>query len=173
MRVVTDIEKDVGIDKYHLDEEAKKLPSLVSKYHSLVFEKTEELNELEFELEKEEAVARKDARALFNAKGIKATVDMIADEVCALPAIQQLRKKVAHAKTEVAYIKGVLVALDAKKASLNNLASLYVRDYWSAKAESDGRYNEADVKHASSKDYDDMSTAQESSLAQAMRKRRS
>lgn len=170
---MTDLEKDVSIDKYHLDDEAKALPSIVGKYHEMIFDATEDLSDLEFQLEKEEAVARKDARAAFNAKGIKYTLDMVSDEVSALPAVQQLRKKVAHAKAELGFLKGVLTALDAKKSSLNNLTTLYMRDYWASKAETDGRYAEADVKHAYGKEYEDMGTAQDNSLAQAMRRRRS
>lgn len=164
-------EKDLAIDKFHLDNEAKALPSLIGKYHQMMAQCTEELNDLEFELEKEEAVQRKDARALFSAKGVKATVDMISDEVAVSPAIQQLRRKVAKYKTEVAYLKGVISALDAKKASLNNLVSLYIKSYYTEK--DDGQYREADVKHRLSDDYEDMAEVQGKGLAQAMRKRRS
>jgi len=167
---MTELEKDISIDKFHLDDEAKALPSLIGKYHAMMANKVDTLNDLEFTLEREEAVTRKSAREMFLANGVKATVDMIADEVSTSPAIIQLRKKVAKSRTEVAYLKGVISALDAKKASLNNLVGLYIKSYYTEK--DDGSYREADVKHRLSDEYEDMADKQSSSLAQAVRKRR-
>lgn len=141
------LERDVTIDKFHLDDEAQNLPSIIGKYHEKVYKRTQELSQLELDLEREEAVARKNVRDEFLLKGTKFTVDMVNDGVALTEAVHQLRLEVADARAEVAYLKGVLSALDAKKLSLNNLVSLYCKAYYDNEKAKNGDYREADILH--------------------------
>lgn len=166
-----DISKDVTINKFALDDEAKALPSLIAKYHTYVNDESKELVDLQYELEKEEAVARKNIRAHFTACGTKATLEMVNDELALNDAVSSLRKTVEKKKVNISYLRGVLSALEAKRSSLNNLVSLYVKDFYSNKAVDNGNYAEADAKHKFSKDFELMSDRQESSLVNAMRRR--
>jgi len=141
------LERDVSIDKYHLDDEAQNLPSIMGKYHEKVYKRSQELSQLELALEKEEAVARKNVREEFQLKGVKFTVDMVNDGVALTEAVHQLRMDVADARAEIMYLKGILSALDAKKSSLNNLVSLYCKAYYDNEKAKNGDYREADILH--------------------------
>lgn len=165
------IQRDVSIDKFHLDEEARLLPSLMGKYHERIYERTQELNRLEFDLEKEEASARKHVREMFTAEGRKYTVDMVNDEVSSLEAIRQLRRDLSDARAEVNYLKGVLASLEAKRSSLNNLVSLYCKAYFDEEKQRSGEYREADVKHSLSREYEHMADEQTSNLRNAKDRR--
>jgi len=166
------LRQDAEIDRFHLEIEASTLPSTIAKYQDAINEETEIVTDCEYALEKAEAVARKDAREYFNSKGIKANIDMVNDEVTLQPNIQVLRKRLAEHKKERDYLKSAVLVLDAKRASLNNLVSLYCKEYYSTAKVENGEYKEADIKRKMSVDTDEMTERQEKDLSVKMRNRR-
>ena len=168
--------RDVKIDKFNLDEEAKRLPTDAQRYYEILYRHlTPKLNDEKFQLEKEEAVARKDIRLnIANQEGRKPTKDDIESELNAMPSIIDLRRRVRSLETQITYYKGVLAALDMKKSSLNNLVSLYIKEYYSTDKADDGRFRRADVAFANTdgNDYDDYRTSQNKKLNQAIKRKR-
>lgn len=160
---------DTALDKFNLDEEAKLLPSMVGRYHEEVFDTTEELNEVAFELEKAEAVARKKIRERYTALNVKFTIDSVNDELALDKTVCDLRKEVAKLKNRINYYKGILAALEVKKSSINNLVTLYTRDYYLSYENGNGKEAEADHKHRFSGEFGDLADKNRKSLADAMK----
>lgn len=166
------INKDAVLDQYNLDKEARLLPSVIAKYQSAIKEQSELVDNLSFRLEKEEAIARQDARKALAKDGNKPTQSMVDDTVTTLESILQLRKEKASTERELAYLKACIAILDTKRRCLDNLVQLYSQEYWnSAKVDSGvsgGKYREADV-HRQRSNYD--SDAETEDLNSAIKRR--
>lgn len=169
-----DINKDASIDRYNLEKEATRLPSVIAKYQDAILEQTRVVDNLRIKKEKEEAVARQDARRALTTEG-KPTQAMVDDAVSCLPAIIRLRKEVAEEERELAYLKSCIAILEVKRRSLDNLVTLFVRDYYNTQQAdqgiADGSYREADVKRRTSTNYDSMSDVETDKLNAALRRK--
>lgn len=160
-----DPERDAMLDKRNLDEEARRLPSLMQMYQSEINECVSQLNDLRFELEKLEAKAKVDVRKAIIDRGEKPSIDSVNAEVSCMDSIMALRKKRDDLERSMAYMKGMLSVLDCKRSCLGNLVSLYLKEYYSDKDVESGIYKEADARRCG-KDSD----AQQKMLGKAIRR---
>lgn len=153
MDIDLDPRTDCEIDKYHLDEEARRLPSKMQMYYEGIQRLQHELDTLRFALERETAVAKKDVRQAMVARGERPVQDAVDTELACMDSIASLRRSVAAKETEIGYYKAVVSCLDAKRSGLNNLVSLYIKEYYGSQAE-DGRYRRADGARAAAETMD-------------------
>ena len=169
------ITKDAAIDRYNLEKEATLLPSVMAKYQEAILDQTRRVDNLKLRKEKEEAVARQEARKALLASEGKPTQAMVDDAVSCLPTVLQLRKEVAEEERELAYLKSCIAILEVKRRSLDNLVALYSKDYYNSQQVeqgiSRGDYKEADVRRKTSVNYDSMADMETEKLNDAIRRK--
>lgn len=120
------------IDKHRLDKEWLEQPILYHEYAQKTAEARRALDELELELEVEEASINEDIQKDPEGYGIKKiTNDAIKACIAASPEIKLLKKKIIKAKFVVNTYAAAERAIDMRKRALENLVELHGRDYFS------------------------------------------
>lgn len=140
---------DCIIDPDKLEKEAGSLPTLMQNYHEAINDLNSKRDDLKLDLERAEAKAKVDVRNKMISDEQKPSVESVNAEVAMMPSIYNARKELAEYERAITYLKGVLSSLDAKRSSLNNLVTLYSKDYFTLK-DKEGAYAEADRNHFAS-----------------------
>ena len=123
-----DIEKDLKIDKFNLDEEWGRQAMLVEQYTESLATSLKALDELKLILdrvisEKKQEI-RKAGIVFIEGKGIKPTENGLNEMMELEPTVQEYKKKVVDKEYEVNCLKGVVEALRNKKSALEYICQL-------------------------------------------------
>lgn len=129
---MNDYELDLLIDQDALDQELRKQPRIYQKYAEALASANALVVELKEKLELVKAKTDTFVRRAFDAEGKKSTEALVAAEVCKDDEVQTLQGEVRDAAYRAEVLKGVVIALDHKKKSLEGLVTLYVGQYFSA-----------------------------------------
>lgn len=141
--MLKNIVKMVEIDKYNLAEENQMLPLFKENVARELKDQELLYNELSLTYKTECAIARENVVALLESKKIKATIDAIGSELDRNNSLIDLKRRLLNYEAEINYLKGISSALDTKRYCLNNLVSLYIKDYY-GNENVDGKFNLAD-----------------------------
>lgn len=128
-----DIAKDKHIDKYALDEECAKQPSLYGQY-------AEALAEAEYKLDiakNKLAVAEAEAGHLMRLKGetpqgVKVTEKSVAEAILFDENVKKYNNRVIKAQYEVKLLKAATGAMEQKKSMLGSLVKMYLVGYYNS-----------------------------------------
>ena len=118
-------EKEIKVDKHHLDEEWEIQPSLVYKYSKQLVSAEKALNDLE--LDKDVLFAELDEKAREQEVSTEAKIKQW---IIRQKEYQEVVKKRNNAKYEVGVLQGVVKAFEHKKKALERMVDLYLSNYW-------------------------------------------
>jgi hypothetical protein len=133
MREKTQLEIDLSIDIFNLDEELQKMPQIFEYYSS----KYAEAKKIEGEIDQERTICYskldKDIRSLPSRYGIKgrATEGTISSIIYTDDEYAELHKKFVEAKYNTTVLKGIVDSLKIKSDSLRNEVLLHGQQYFS------------------------------------------
>jgi len=130
--------EDIEIDEHRLDAEWLKQPSLILQYSEDQALAKKRLERARQRVDRVKAETFKDICKTPSKYGLtKTTVDAMRSAVDLQPEVKAANDAVAEAVYQAERYRGVLSALDHKKKALENLVTLYLRNYYSDSDHSD------------------------------------
>lgn len=129
-----DFKIDIRINKYKLEEECEKHPSLYYRYSELLAqaknERDDELDRLAVVLANVEVEIRKDPPI-----DCKLTENLIKALIEENKKVISQKSKVRECKKQVHILEAAVNAIEHRKSMLNNLVQLYIKGYYSKPGE--------------------------------------
>ena len=126
-----DFEKDLGIDKYKLDEECLSHPVLYYHYSEMAVNAKNEVGVLADNLKLKMSEANVEIRNRFTKKEIKFTEAVISAEVEKDASVIEAREELREAELNYARIHAGVAAFEHRKSQLDNIVRLYIAGYFS------------------------------------------
>jgi len=120
---------DIRIDRFQLDVEVEKQPSLMQFYSESLAEakamKDEAKNKLEFVLASRDLYYRANP-----IEGIKVTESSIASMVTTDAEVVQAKEREQQAKERTYFLESAVATIEDRKSELKNLTSLWIGGYY-------------------------------------------
>ena len=130
-RLELDFEKDLGINKYKLDEECLSHSVLYYRYGELLADAKNEVGVLTDALKLKMGEANTGIRNRFIQKDQKFTEAVITSEVEKDTGVIEAREDLRKAELTYARLQAGVSAFEHRKSQLDNLVKLYVSGYFS------------------------------------------
>lgn len=126
-----DVEKDLSINKFRLDEECLSHSSVYFKYAELQQKAKTEVSKADDNLKLTLAEREIAIRNSFSEKGMKATEGLIASNVEMDEEVLTAKRKLRKAQDVFNKLTVAVQAMDARRSELDNLVKLYCAGYFS------------------------------------------
>jgi len=124
-----DFKEDVSIDRFNLDTEAERQPSLCYAYNEMLADVERDLNRLSDQLGL--MSAKMDLNIRQNPpEGIKITESTILSLVTQDDGIIKKKEEIVDKKREVAVLWAAVKAINHRESELDNLVKLYLSGYY-------------------------------------------
>ena len=125
-----DLNQDVKINRFKLEEECEMHPSIYNYYSELEAEQISKINKLELKLKFISGEVELELRKK-PPEDMKVTNDTIKALLATNKKINDLEMQIANENTILLHLKSAVKSLEHKKSELNNLVSLYQSQYFS------------------------------------------